>query len=176
VEDGGFRYEPLGSHHLPLRRRFRCGDETLDVYLRSKRAWQDQAQDLAAVWVLYDPTQNRIAGYYTLSGLYVQRHLLPEERREGKTRYEEYPATLLGRMARDLEYANQKIGERLLLDALKRALDASGVVASYAVVVDAGTPEVEGFYQYYGFERLETEQYERRYYLPMASIRQLFQR
>lgn len=49
-------------------------------------------------------------------------------------------------------------------------------MASYAVVVDAGTPEVEGFYQRYGFELLETEQSERRYYLPMATIRQLFQR
>ncbi|GAC1325726.1 MAG: hypothetical protein NVSMB22_15900 [Chloroflexota bacterium] len=40
--------------------------------------------------------------------------------------------------------------------------------------VDARTPNVESFYQKYGFEHLDAEQHERRYYLLMDTIRQLF--
>lgn len=159
---------------MHLRRYFRCGQEALDVYLRSKRAWREQEQDLAAVRVIYDPVRDRIAGYYTLSGYYIQRAHLPEEGAQRRSNYQEYPATLLGRMTRDVTYADQRIGERLLLDALKRSLEASKIVASFAVVVDIKTPEVESFYQKYGFHRLETERHERRYYLLMDTIRQLF--
>jgi predicted GNAT family N-acyltransferase len=175
VASGGFRYEQLGDHHLPLRRHFRCGQEALDIYLRSRQAWKEQEDDLAAVRVIYDPMRNRIAGYYTLSGHSIQRVLLPEETTRGRTRYEHFPATLLGRIARDVHYAGQRIGERLLLDALRRSLDASRLVASFAVVLDAKTPDVESFYQHFGFQRLDTDQaHERRYFLLMETIRQLF--
>lgn len=46
-----------------------------------------------------------------------------------------------------------------------------------ALVVDAKTPTVEEFYQRYGFQRLETDRvHERRFYLLMDTIRQLFSR
>lgn len=172
---GELRYEPLGDHHLPLRRHFRCGEESLNVYLRSKQAWRDHAQDLAAVRVLYDPVRKRIAGYYTLSSFYIQPALLPEEMTQGRTRYDTYPATLVGRLARDLEYPDQRIGSRLLLDALKRSLDTSREVASCAVVVEAISENAANFYKRYGFQSLADDtEIERRYYLPMATVRQLF--
>jgi GNAT superfamily N-acetyltransferase len=173
MEEGSLRYEPLGDHHRPLRRYFRCGKESLDVYLRSKRAWQEQEQHLAVVRILYDPERNRIAGYYTLSAFYIAPALLPEELR-GRAGYDVYPATLIGRLARDRDYTQRKIGGRLLLDALKRALDTSSTIASCAVVVDAIDTEAERFYQHYKFELLETKRYERRLYLPMESIRDIF--
>jgi predicted GNAT family N-acyltransferase len=173
MEAEGLRYELLGGQHLPLRRHFRCGKEPLDVYLRSKRAWQEQEKYLAVVRILYDAERNRIAGYYTLSAFYIEPTLLPEEFR-GRAGYDIYPATLIGRLARDRDYAARKVGGRLLLDALKRALDASSTVASCAVVVDALDVEAEHFYQHYGFEILETEQHDRRLYLPMETISDLF--
>ena len=121
MEEGGLRYEPLGDHHLPLCRHFRCGKEALDVYLRSRRAWQEQEQHLLAVRILYDPKRNRIAGYYTLSSFYINPAFLPEELR-GRARYDVFPATLIGRLARDRDYAQRIIGGRLLLDAMKRSL------------------------------------------------------
>jgi GNAT superfamily N-acetyltransferase len=173
MEEGGLRYESLGDHHLPLRRHFRCGKEPLDIYLRSKRAWQEQEQHLAVVRILYDPERNRIAGYYTLSAFYIEPALLPEEHR-GRAGYDVYPATLIGRLARDRDYAQRKIGGRLLLDALKRALDTSSTIASCAVVIDAIDADAERFYRHLGFEVLETEQHEHRLYLPMESIKGLF--
>lgn len=172
---GDLRYEPLGDHHLPLRRHFRCGEESLDVYLRSRQAWRDHEQDLAVVRVLYDPERNRIAGYYTLSSFYIRPAVLADEITQGRTKYEVYPATLIGRLARDGAYPGRGIGGRLLLDALKRSLDASAVVASYAVVVEAISENAASFYRGFGFELLADDpEHGRRYYVPMATVRELF--
>lgn len=174
MADEAFEYEELGEKHFALRRHFRCGEEALDIYLRSRRVLDERDQDLTVVRVIYDPARNRIAGYYTLSAFSVERDLLPGELTEGRSRYEDYPATLLGRLAVDLTYAGQGVGGRLLLDALKRSLDASALVASFAVVVDVKSERAATFYEKYGFQRLETESDERRYFLPMGAIRQLF--
>lgn len=172
MNESGLRYEPLTAARRGITRHFRCGEEDLDVYLRT-RAYRDQEQGLAAVRILYDPERNRIAGYYTLSSATIERRLLPEEMTEGMSRYARYPATLLGRMARDLEYRRQRVGQRLFLDALARSAAASETVASFALVVDAKTPEAEQFYAGYGFLPLETEDPRPRLYLPMSTIREL---
>jgi GNAT superfamily N-acetyltransferase len=173
VSQEAFRYEPFGQSYRSIARHFRCDEEELDVYLRT-RAYHDQVQGLAAVRILYDPNRNRIAGYYTLSSCVIERELLPEEITEGKSRYLQYPATLLGRLARDREYQDQRIGKRLLYDALERSVAATRVVASFALVVDAKTPEAQQFYEHYGLSRLGTQDLRPRLYLPMDTIRQLF--
>jgi predicted GNAT family N-acyltransferase len=86
-----------------------------------------------------------------------------------------YPATLIGRLAVDRDYRDKRIGGRLLLDALARALAASRDVASVAVVTDAKTQEVQGFYEHYGFQLLQTESFERRLFLPMRTVEKLFE-
>jgi ribosomal protein S18 acetylase RimI-like enzyme len=58
------------------------------------------------------------------------------------------------------------------MDALKRALDASKQIASFAVVVDAKDEAGIGFYKKYGFIQIEAT---KRLFLPMATIEQMFQ-
>ena len=57
-------------------------------------------------------TDDRIAGYYTLSAtVLVAQHLPPDLVRELKwPRYPELPATLIGRLAVDLPFRGQGIG------------------------------------------------------------------
>jgi predicted GNAT family N-acyltransferase len=168
-----YSFRPLGNEHLPLRAAFSCGEEALDRYLR-ERARKEMEQRIAAVWVLQDGEENRIAGYYTLSAVAVERGDLPPEFTHRMARYQVYPATLIGRLAVDQDYRDKRIGGRLLLDALARCLAASREVASVAVITDAKSPEVQSFYEHYGFIVLPTERHERRLFLPMGTIEKLF--
>jgi ribosomal protein S18 acetylase RimI-like enzyme len=61
----------------------------------------------------------------------------------------------------------------LLMDALYRALLHNRELASAGVVVDAKEAAALAFYKKYGF--LELPRVERRLFLPMGTVEQLFQ-
>jgi GNAT superfamily N-acetyltransferase len=131
-------------------------------------------QRIAAVWVLYDPERVRIEGYYSLSAVGVEREGLPPEVTHRTAQCEVYSATLIGRLAADQDYAGQRIGERLLHDALARSVKASRQVASLAVVTDAKNRDVQLFYQHYGFMILPSTSHELRLFLPMRTAEKMF--
>ena len=168
-----YRFESLGEQHLGLRATFSCGEDALDRYLR-ERARREMEQRIAAVRVLYDGKENRLAGYYTLSAVAIERGDLPSAFTHRVAKYRVYPATLIGRLAVDREYQGQRLGGRLLLDALARALDASRQVASFAIITDAKDEDAQSFYEHYGFQLLPTERHDRRLFLPMGTVERLF--
>lgn len=158
---------------MPLRAAFSCGADALDRYLR-ERARKEMEGRIAAVRVLYDSSENRLAGYYTLSAVAVERDDLPSGLTHRVAKYRVYPATLLGRLAVDRHYQGRRLGGRLLLDALARALDASREVASFAVITDAKDKDAQSFYERYGFHTLSIRQPGHRLFLPMGTVEQLF--
>jgi len=164
-----FRIEPLADHD---RSAFSCGVEPLDRYLR-ERAGQDARKHAAAPFVLL-AQENRIAGYYTLSSTVILADNLPEEdlKKLKWPRYPQLPATLIGRLARDVAFRGQRIGDLLLLDALRRAFDNVGTVASLAVIVDVKDENARRFYSKYGF--LSFPDAQNRMYLPMKTVERLF--
>lgn len=168
-----YRFESFGERHLKLRETFCCGEDTLDQYLR-KQARKEMEQRLASVRVLYDSAENRIAGYYTLSAVSIERDTLPSNLMHRVAKYQVYPATLIGRLAIDREYRGRRLGGRLLLDALAHALAASREVASFAVITDAKDEAAQSFYEHYGFQTLPTKQESRRLFLPMGTVERLF--
>jgi predicted GNAT family N-acyltransferase len=164
--------EPLGKKHDKLRAAFSCGIEPLDRYLK-QQASQD-AKNRAAVPYVLVSEDDRIAGYYTLSSDNIRSDDLPPELvKELKLpRYPTIGATLIGRLARDLSFRGQGIGELLLIDALKVALAMSRKIASAAVVVDAKDANAHRFYTEFGFRAFpETRN---RLFLPMKTIEKLF--
>ena len=163
-----FKIEPLGKKHD--RAAFFCGKDSLDQYLKSQ-AGQAVGKNLTAVFVL-TPDGKRIAGYYTLSYYSVKLDEIPEEIARKLTRMQEIPATLLGRLARSVEFRGQGIGETLLVDALKKAVQNSTHVASWAVIVDAKDEEAAEFYKRYGFISFPSRA--NRLFLPMTSIQKTF--
>ena len=58
------------------------------------------------------------------------------------------------------------------MDALHRALQSSKQIASASVVVNAKDDQAVEFYGKYGF--MDLPRVERRFFLPMATIAQLF--
>ena len=177
-----FFIEPLGPKHD--RAAFSCGDEALDNYLHNQ-AGQDLKKHVAVPFVLTHDAK-RIAGYYTLSQFAVALDEVPAEIAKKLPRYPmlspqeptagswgpRVPATLLGRLAISKEFQGQKLGELLLMDALKRSLDTSKQLASAAVVVDAKDDAAIAFYKKYGF--LDLPKIKRRLFLPMGTIERLF--
>ena len=160
--------EPLGPKHD--RAAFSCGVEILDAYLH-KQAGQDLKKHAAVPFVI-TPDGTTIAGYYTLSQYSVQLDEVPAEVAKKLPKYPMVPATLLGRLAVSSAFRGHGHGATLLMDALHRTLPHSREVASAGVIVDAKDAAALAFYKKYGF--LELPRIERRLFLPMGTLEELF--
>lgn len=147
-----FLSEPLSDNHI--RDDFSCGKSVLDRYLKIQ-AGQDTRKQLTACFVIAD-SEDAVFGYYTLSSSSIQTESLPPSMRKKIPQgYKTVPVILLGRLAVDLRYRGQHLGEDLLLDSMKRSLAASEVVGSIAMVVDPLDEEAKSFYLKYGFTQLD---------------------
>ena len=93
----------------------------------------------------------QIAGYVTLSATAVRLDAMPVTVAKQLPRYPLVPATLLGRLAIRQSSHGQGLGRYLLMEALERSLEASAIVASTAVVVDAKDDAAVTFYHRYDF-------------------------
>jgi predicted GNAT family N-acyltransferase len=97
---------------------------------------------------------------------------LPLEVAKKLPRYPTVSVTLLGRLAVSVAFQGQRLGEILLLDALKRALLRSREVASAAVVVDAKDENARNFYLRHDFILLSAQP--NRLFFLIKSIEKLF--
>lgn len=131
------------------RERFNCGNPVLDRYLR-EHASQQARRGIAAPVVALHPIDRRIVGFYTLSSSLVTASDLPADVRRGLPRL--VPATLLGRLAVDLEFQGRGLGSTLLGHALTQAVNASALVASALMTVDAIDLDAVSFYARFGFK------------------------
>jgi predicted GNAT family N-acyltransferase len=153
------------------RASFKCGQDDLDRYLHAQ-ATQDIKKRVATVFVLVDYPNSNVLAYYTLSAYSVELVELDNALAKSLPKYPLLPATLLGRLAVDVNYQGKGLGEVVLVDALKRSLAATVQVASLAVVVDALDQRAASFYQKYGFQQFK--QHPLKLYLSMQSVAQLF--
>ena len=164
-----FLVEPLADAHD--RSGFCSGVEALDRYFQNQ-AGQDARRRIATPYVLVHRTGSAIAGYYTLSNASLDLSELPEALAKKLPRYRQIPATLLGRLAIDLNFRGRGLGEFLLSDALRRALRGSESTAAFAVLVEAKDGPALRFYLKFGFTPVLGETH--RLFLPMKTIAQLF--
>jgi predicted GNAT family N-acyltransferase len=103
------------------KENFKCGKEMLDNYLHFQ-AKQDVKRKLTACFIL-SSNEITVKGYYTLSNTSVNREFLPDGIiKKLPPLYKHLPATLLGRLAVDINYKGQGLGTNLLMDALRRSL------------------------------------------------------
>ncbi len=164
-----YRLEPLGKQHD--RAGFHCGVESLDNYLKTQ-ASQDMRRKANAVFAL-EPQEEpgRIAGYFTLCAYGLAPGAVPEAARKLIPRYPMVSATLLGRLAVDVQFQGQGLGAVLLAKALRSAYENAAQVGSSMVVVDALDERAARFYAAHGFIQLPESM---RLILPMQTIAALF--
>ena len=153
------------------RRSFDCGNEELNRYLR-EQARQDAEKRVAAPFVLTQPASPTVLGFFTLSASIIPVQELPPDLMKRLPRYGQLPVTLLGRLAVDRTVVGQGVGEFLLIDALRRSLEAAQQIAAMAVIVDAKDQGAESFYRHFNIEPFQ--QTPLRLFLPMAQIANLF--
>jgi GNAT superfamily N-acetyltransferase len=153
------------------RKSFSCGKSALDDYFH-KQVKQDILKKITVCFVI--PGENdKIKGFYTLSGYCIPHGELPEEiSQKLPESYPDIPATLLGRLAVDQHYQGSGISELLLVDALKRSYDVSEEsLGSIAVIVHPLDDGAVYFYKKYSFIELPDS---KKMFLPMKTIERLF--
>jgi predicted N-acetyltransferase YhbS len=148
------------------RDEFACESSELTEFFRTRARKEARSRTSACFVIvpLTDPGQ--IAGFYTLSATTIELEKLPLEFTTKLPRYPRLPATLLGRLARALEFKGQGIGDLLMVDALKRAYENSSVIGSVAIVVDPKDDKASKFYAAFGFQPLDDQ----KMFLPMKTV------
>jgi GNAT superfamily N-acetyltransferase len=164
----GWKVERLADHHD--RSEFACGQPSLDAWIR-RYAGQHEKRDLARTYVMVQPGQTRIVGYYAISTCQLAHETLPAERARKLPKESILPAILLGRLAIDASHHGQGLGGGLLIDALRRVQYLADRVGIMAVVVDAIDDQAVAFYLHHQFIPLLDDP--RHLFLPVATIRKL---
>lgn len=138
---------PLDKNkHRP--NRFDCGVEALNNYLRMM-ANQQSRKDNTRTFVLEDGGfSEHIVGFYTLTMTHIDLDALPAKLQ--KKHQNTQAGGLIARLAVDKRYVRRGFGEWLLIDALKKLLLASEVVAFPLIIVDAKQGAIQ-FYEKFGF-------------------------
>lgn len=162
-----WRIERLTKSHD--RASFCCGKPALDEFIR-KFATQYDKKDMGRTYVAVAPDDTRVAGYYTLSTGAVAFATLPEAVSRKLPRHP-IPVLHLGRLAVDEGARGKRLGETLLLDALRRCAELSDQVGVFAIEVYALDGEARTFYLKYGFTSLGDDLLH--LYLPMKAVRRL---
>ena len=160
-----FIIAPLGKQHD--RKSFDCGEPSLNQYLH-RYASQDIRRRVNRVFVASPPdATQQVIGYYSLSAGGLDATDLPEEFRRRLPRYP-VPVVLLGRLAVAKSHQGKGLSAILIADALQRIVQASRVMAVFAVIVDALNDRVAEFYQQFGFIPLPSQPL--KLFLPMDSV------
>ena len=150
----GLRLERVCRAHS--RRRFRCGEETVEYWLATK-ALQHQEKHLSVTKVLVDE-KGTIAGYYTLATGQVDFSDLPAEvGRELPRRL--LPVAVLAWMGVSSARQGQGFGRLLLAQALRDCWEAGKTFAFVAVVLDCINDAARAFYRQWGFSALPGHPY-----------------
>ena len=158
----------LSSEHE--KSEFDCGDDALNLFLR-KFANQNQKKGLNVTYVAVRSGTTKVLGFYCISNGQIAHNKLPENEAR-KLPFYPIPVARIGRLATSLDAREQGIGALLLIDALKKVLNASNKIGIFAVEVDAKSNEVKRFYERYGFSELTDNSLH--LYLSMATVRKLF--
>ena len=153
---------------------FTCGKHPLDDYFR----WHAFANDAAGIGRAYvlprgpedAATAPAVLGFYTLSMALVASAEVAPHLTDKLPKYP-LPVALIGRLAVDERATASRIGERLLVDAMKRVVDAAELVGCVGLVVDAKDESAEAFYAKYDLASLETGSWPRRMFIALATRR-----
>jgi len=161
------KIEPISKAHV--RNNFSCTKPQLDQYLR-QHARQNNDNNISKTFVAVD-TKNVVHGFYTLSAASIEFEELPKDFAKNIPKYP-IPAARIGKFAVDENSSKQGIGEKLLIDALRRIENTSNDMAVKAVLVDALDESAKNFWLKYEFiELLESDL---KLFLPIETIQQLF--
>ena len=128
---------------------FDCGSEPLNRFLKL-HALQSQRAGISQTYVATSGSQ--IAGYHTLVVGHVAHEEAPERLVKGVPRHP-IPVIILARLAVDQTWQGKGLGSALVVDAMRRVLQAADIAGVRAMVVHAKDETAQRFYEHLGFEK-----------------------
>jgi GNAT superfamily N-acetyltransferase len=128
---------------------FESGSMPLDRYIKI-HALQSQRSNVAQTYVAV--TGGNVAiGYHTLVAGEVVYDTAPERLAKGVPRHP-VPIALFARLAVDRCWQGKSLGAALVVDAMRRTLQAADIIGIRAMVVHAKDENARRFYEHLGFE------------------------
>ena len=156
---------------------FRSGVRPLDDYL-ARHALSNDREGIGRAYVLRPAEQDdaslpEVLGFYTLSMALLEGTDAAKVLAKKLPRYP-MPVALIGRLAVDERARGRRLGEMLLIDALRRVVDAAAIVGCIGIIVDAKDDGAERFYTKYDFVTVHAEEWPRRMFLPIGTAKAAF--
>jgi GNAT superfamily N-acetyltransferase len=131
---------------------FDCGVQSLNDWLK-KRAMANHRSGASRTYVLCHGRE--VIGYYCLSTGAIDHDVSPSQLRRNMPN--PIPVVVLGRLAVDRRYQNQRLGRALLRDANVRALQVAEIAGAVALLVHSLSEEARRFYLSFGFVALPSQ-------------------
>jgi GNAT superfamily N-acetyltransferase len=144
---------------------FDCGNDVLNRWLVD-HALASQKAALARTYLVI--SRQRVAGYVALTTGSIRPAEAPKRYARGLPRHP-IPTILIARLAIDRRDQGQRVGSRLLAEALHLAVVASDTAAARLVVVDAIDDRAAEFYRHWGF--VDVPENPRRLFRKVSEIR-----
>lgn len=160
------------------RSGFTCGVEQVDNYFKKTASKLNKADNVRLYVMISD--SGDIAGFYAINAHAVDYAELPKRYARTRPGHGSIPAAYISMIGRSTDYRGRGVGGDLLIDALRTIAQASEQIGLSIVmldVLDCGdaerTENRKALYEAYGFQALESDPL--RLYLPMATVRKLFE-
>lgn len=134
-----------GEHELD---EFESGSEALDRFLKI-HALQSQRAGVAQTYVAV--IGRRVVGYHTLVVGSIVHGGAPDRLKKGIPRHP-IPVVVLARLAVDTTWQGRGLGSALVVDAIRRVLQAADIAGVRAIAVHAKDDSARRFYEHLGFE------------------------
>jgi predicted N-acetyltransferase YhbS len=134
-----------GEHDVD---EFESGSETLDRFLKF-HALQSQRAGVAQTYVAV--LGKRVVGYHTLVVGSVVHEGAPARLKKGIPRHP-IPVVVLARLAVNTSWQGRGLGSALVVDAMRRVLQAADIAGVRAIAVHAKDDSARRFYEHLGFE------------------------
>ena len=175
--DGESRYATVPIEAGDAASGFSCGKPPLDDYFKRHAIRNDRA-GISRAYVLRraeaDPPElPAVLGFHTLS-MAVAEPAPIARLFEAKLPKDPMPVALIGHLAIDVRAQGRRLGEALLMDALRRIVDAAAIVGCTGIIVDANDDAAERFYMKYDLVTVAAETWPHRMFLPIATARSVF--
>ena len=130
------------------QKKFDCGNDTINRFVHGSLKKQIRENLSRAAVLLDDEADDRFAGFYTLTSFTIEAPLLAELS-SGRLP-NQVPCVRMVMLGIDKHYQGQKLGRKLLQDAIRRMIDAADSIDIYGLYLDADPPAVD-FYRHLGF-------------------------
>ncbi len=131
------------------RASFNCGEDVLNNFLQLY-ASQSTNTHRSKTFVCVDvANESEILGYYTLVFEQLDLNLIPPNKRRGFAGI--VPVLLIARLAVDIQFQHQGVGQLMLMDICRKFLITYEVGGGAGIAVNAKHQKAANYYQRFGF-------------------------